>query len=277
MGIRFYCPNGHKLNVKAFQAGRRGICPYCGVSMMIPTESTISPNKSTSGQGGPPGGPSTVQPTSQPFGASTASAMAHPATQPVSSSPAAATSSVAPTPVELSRSPAPAEPLAAAPTGAASRGAVSSPMTGVPPDPLTEAPTAVWYVRPAAGGQYGPATCEIMRTWLNEGRVGADSLVWREGWHDWQEAHQVFPQLKHVPLIPSLGGKPGPTTPLPTFARPSGMPTTMIIAGLALTIVFLVIVFLLVLFRQPSAQHEPTTPPTSKAAVAVPLTPRELT
>ena len=26
MGIRFYCPNGHKLNVKEFQAGRRGIC-----------------------------------------------------------------------------------------------------------------------------------------------------------------------------------------------------------------------------------------------------------
>ena len=30
MGIRFFCPNGHKLNVKEFQAGRRGICPFCG-------------------------------------------------------------------------------------------------------------------------------------------------------------------------------------------------------------------------------------------------------
>ena len=40
MGIRFYCPNGHKLNVKQFQAGRTGICPRCGVTMPIPLEST---------------------------------------------------------------------------------------------------------------------------------------------------------------------------------------------------------------------------------------------
>ena len=38
MGIRFYCPNGHKLNVKTFLAGRRGICPHCGVKLIIPTE-----------------------------------------------------------------------------------------------------------------------------------------------------------------------------------------------------------------------------------------------
>ena len=40
MGIRFYCPNGHKLNVKEFQAGRRGICPFCGARTQIPTQST---------------------------------------------------------------------------------------------------------------------------------------------------------------------------------------------------------------------------------------------
>ena len=40
MGIRFYCPNGHKLNVKEFQAGRKGICPFCGAKIQIPTEST---------------------------------------------------------------------------------------------------------------------------------------------------------------------------------------------------------------------------------------------
>ncbi len=40
MGIRFFCPNGHKLNVKAFQAGKRGICPHCGSSMDIPPTST---------------------------------------------------------------------------------------------------------------------------------------------------------------------------------------------------------------------------------------------
>ena len=31
MGIRCYCPQGHKLNVKAEQAGKIGICPKCKV------------------------------------------------------------------------------------------------------------------------------------------------------------------------------------------------------------------------------------------------------
>ena len=39
MGIRFYCPNGHKLNVKAFLAGKRGICPDCDVKFIVPSES----------------------------------------------------------------------------------------------------------------------------------------------------------------------------------------------------------------------------------------------
>ena len=39
MGIKFHCPNGHKLNVKAFLAGKRGICPKCHVRMRIPMES----------------------------------------------------------------------------------------------------------------------------------------------------------------------------------------------------------------------------------------------
>jgi hypothetical protein len=38
MGIRFLCPNGHKLHVKSFLAGKRGVCPKCGVSVIIPNE-----------------------------------------------------------------------------------------------------------------------------------------------------------------------------------------------------------------------------------------------
>ena len=40
MGIRCYCPQGHKLNVKAEQAGKIGICPKCRVRFRIPLEST---------------------------------------------------------------------------------------------------------------------------------------------------------------------------------------------------------------------------------------------
>jgi hypothetical protein len=41
MGIRFLCPNGHKLNVKADLAGKRGSCPECGAKLVIPTASTL--------------------------------------------------------------------------------------------------------------------------------------------------------------------------------------------------------------------------------------------
>ena len=37
MGIRFTCPNGHKLHVKTFLAGKRGVCPNCGAKFVIPT------------------------------------------------------------------------------------------------------------------------------------------------------------------------------------------------------------------------------------------------
>ena len=43
MGIRFRCPNGHKLHVKGFLAGKRGLCPQCGVKLTIPLESDPAP------------------------------------------------------------------------------------------------------------------------------------------------------------------------------------------------------------------------------------------
>ena len=48
MGIRVYCPNGHKLNVKDSQAGRRGICPHCGAKFTIPAAAdTAEPDEQT--------------------------------------------------------------------------------------------------------------------------------------------------------------------------------------------------------------------------------------
>jgi hypothetical protein len=43
MGIRFSCPNGHKLNVKETLAGRRGICPACGAKFVIPSAGDAGP------------------------------------------------------------------------------------------------------------------------------------------------------------------------------------------------------------------------------------------
>jgi hypothetical protein len=43
MGIRFSCPNGHKLNVKENLAGKRGICPACGAKFVIPSAGDSGP------------------------------------------------------------------------------------------------------------------------------------------------------------------------------------------------------------------------------------------
>jgi hypothetical protein len=43
MGIRFSCPNGHKLHVKSFLAGKRAVCPQCGTKVVIPLEEKIQP------------------------------------------------------------------------------------------------------------------------------------------------------------------------------------------------------------------------------------------
>ena len=44
MGIRFSCPNGHKLNVKEHLAGKRGVCPSCGAKFVIPAASEPQPS-----------------------------------------------------------------------------------------------------------------------------------------------------------------------------------------------------------------------------------------
>jgi hypothetical protein len=151
MGIKFHCPQGHRLNVKAFLAGKKGICPKCGTRVRIPQVSE------------PELADSEIEETDtsqSPAKSNGAGKVAAPAIA-----------------VE------PAAPL----TAQAGDGSH---------DPIAEAPTAIWYVRPPTGGQYGPARGDIMRQWISEGRVSSDSLVWREGWTDWQTAGKLFPVLE---------------------------------------------------------------------------------
>ncbi|MEX2138721.1 MAG: hypothetical protein WD894_05630 [Pirellulales bacterium] len=42
MGIHLQCPNGHKVHVKSFLAGKRGLCPQCGAKFDIPTDPKLS-------------------------------------------------------------------------------------------------------------------------------------------------------------------------------------------------------------------------------------------
>lgn len=60
--------------------------------------------------------------------------------------------------------------------------------------PLDE-PGAQWFVRPPAGGQYGPASGEVLRTWITENRVTGSTLIWRDGWSQWRSARETLPEL----------------------------------------------------------------------------------
>lgn len=172
MGIRFYCPNGHKLHVKEFQAGRRGICPYCGVDVDIPLTSTRGSSK----------GKSSHKHSEEDVVNLNA---IEPGAAPDAFSGASFTEAKQDNEIELS---APLDHPVDIPEPTPVSNASQT-------DPFEEAPKALWYVRPAAGGQYGPASADIMKTWLGEGRISADSMVWREGWSDWKNASDVFVQI----------------------------------------------------------------------------------
>jgi GYF domain 2 len=244
MGIRFYCPNGHKLNVKEFQAGRRGICPYCGTRFLIPSQSTRKSSKddraarrafatSASPSLNPPfqNAESGISGNTQPGSAQTAGSKPVPLppnvgalkteadvlSQPIdfisqqNDEGAGFGSTILPTPASVSGDKLTTFSLED--PSVALKKEFSA-------DPLSEAGDVVWYVRPPSGGQYGPATGKLMRQWLAEGRISPDTLIWREGWRDWQQASAVFRQLHasdpltdiqkaDVPFKQSISSLPG--------------------------------------------------------------------
>lgn len=84
-------------------------------------------------------------------------------------------------------------------TDLAWRGDAPEPVTpeAVPASTTAAGPTnaAQWYVRPPAGGQYGPANDELIKSWIAEYRITPSTLVWRDGWPQWKNASEVFPEL----------------------------------------------------------------------------------
>lgn len=154
MGIRFFCPNGHKLNVKEHLAGKAGFCPECGARLVIPYHSTRKSSKEL-------GKENTQQPaeTASPFSMTPSSFFVEEMQQ---SQP------------ELTLAPEPkVESI----------------------NPILQDQTVVWYIQVPNGPQYGPATGQVVHSWIQENRIGPTMLVWREGWSNWLEAKSVFPEL----------------------------------------------------------------------------------
>ncbi len=207
MGIKFRCPNGHKLHVKSFLAGKRGICPHCGVKVRIPEASVTadeaddSPESDASIEGGVGTVVVTAPAKSIAETAATTNAVTRPAV--ANAAPVATASAVPATPVSVTPSVTSVPAPAATPTPV-------TPVVAAAPVTAEKAPNAVWYVRPPSGGQFGPARGDVMRKWIGEGRVSADSLVWRDGWADWKTASVVFPSLAPAtPLLEKAVAVPG--------------------------------------------------------------------
>jgi hypothetical protein len=66
MGIRFACPNGHPLHVKAELAGKRGICPECQVRFVIPAPTGAATSPTPRAPAAPVVAQSTVAPAPEP-------------------------------------------------------------------------------------------------------------------------------------------------------------------------------------------------------------------
>lgn len=204
MGIKFLCEAcGKKLNIKEELGGRKGRCPKCDAKILIPTESQIN-------QAG-----ETTKPVEK---VEARAAEIKIQTQPEKKKAASSARSKQETgskqtPQSRSESGGVAvvdEPQHKPDIKIEIRTDKKNDLprqddtsTAPPPPPVPEnepdrisvfdeAGDSKWYVRPNTGGQFGPADSTVMQSWLKEGRVGRDSLVWREGWEEWQSAEEVF-------------------------------------------------------------------------------------
>lgn len=194
MGIRFYCPNGHKLNVKSELAGKVGICPKCQARMTIPTASVREPSgkkafeetpSKTSGENG-----------ERPSDAEENVEAAQSAQSETAAQNTAVDEPLGKFLLDGDRAEAAlGDVLRRAVDGSAQPGRGASRFDDV--EPLRD-PRLVWYVRSRDNQQYGPATGDVMAAWINERRIGPQTLVWREDWPAWQEAGRVFPELERV-------------------------------------------------------------------------------
>lgn len=232
MGIRFLCSScGKKLNIKVELAGKKGRCPKCNEKITIPKESSLeqvedppkfSENTSAANNSNESVSakeiavqvavkPASQEPASQkpksskPKSSKPDSPKPEPAATKRVNKSSRSTQSTAsqnasapkPSPQTIEAETAQKDsppPLPSASDQTEIEGPAATPVAEPQPktDVFAEAPEANWFVRPSSGGQFGPAEPDVMKGWLSEGRVGADSLVWREGWEEWQTAGDVF-------------------------------------------------------------------------------------
>lgn len=194
MGVRFACHHcGKPLNIKIELAGKRAVCPACSGKIRIPLEDAET----------------SLPVEAKPTRTSAADEALEPAHQEATKSQkllGSTTADADPTLESAGQKSAPIEATAQK---------IGSQVLAPSPNHIEKVlqefdATASWYVRPPGGGQYGPANAETFGQWIQEGRVAASSLVWRDGWSQWRTATEAFPdisaQLPGAAEDLSLGG-----------------------------------------------------------------------
>lgn len=173
MGIRFSCHLcNHPLHVKDYQASKRGKCPKCQGAFRVPPKDadfSLAIDESAS----------SIKPTNlgKPLSPSD-SQIAPPTAKPKAAvEPKSQVQAKAKNPPASLPKPAPE-----------ANGHPSMPPSLLP---LID---SRWYVRPPSGGQYGPATTQMLLDWIAEKRVTADALLWREGLDSWLSARELVPE-----------------------------------------------------------------------------------
>ena len=209
MGIRFACHVcGKQLNIKRDLAGRRGICPSCQSKFRIPINDAEKSSPVESPR-------SEKQPAEAATGGGTpvrevvaVSTTDLDESQANSKAPVVTANKHAESPEDMANEVAAhgdadhghADHVDDAPATSKSRqhetsAPKSQTAAAAQTTLLDEDPDATWYVRPPSGGQYGPASSDILQNWIGEGRVASTALLWRDGWSQWREASEAFPEL----------------------------------------------------------------------------------
>ena len=184
MGICFFCPNGHPLNVKAELAGKVGLCPKCRVKMRIPLQSMRKiDEKDYNGQ------PTAEVVLDAPERGKDSSNSLKDSRSPDKSHDLGASSNF--------RSDSPTSELIQRATEKTSRNVRESRHGEDLRDSasLLNDPDSLWYVITPNDQRYGPAQGSDLRVWINERRVGPKTLILRSGWQSPREAGQVFPEI----------------------------------------------------------------------------------
>ena len=206
MGILFHCPDCERpLNVGSQFAGKPGICPNCRSSISVPIDSEIVKaeyqtrlNAWSRRQTESDANPEEIDFVPCDSGQPVLSRNSERSTKTRSNSPAVVAPVVTVKPIDVGG-------IAAVATESQIVGdGLSARFSAGAPNLLEDNGQAVWFVRPPSGGQFGPASAKLLRHWIQEGRITGDSYVWCEGWDNWQNAGEVFPEIASKVSIDSI-------------------------------------------------------------------------